>query len=62
MNLLSAPAPHAARAANDLDRAVRSLEAEWRDDVPPSLERLWAEHDPGRSLTVLAALIKADLR
>ena len=44
-----------------LDRAVRSLEEEWRHGEP-TLERHWAEHDPEGTTSILAALVKADLR
>src|SRR5512135_591497 len=44
-----------------VDRAVRMLEHEWNHGEP-RLERHWAEHDPGGSVSVLAALVKADLR
>jgi serine/threonine protein kinase len=41
--------------------AVRSLEEQWRHGEP-ALERCWVEYDPGGTMSVLAALIKADLR
>jgi serine/threonine protein kinase len=44
-----------------VDNAVRSLEEQWRHGEP-SLEQCWAAHDPDRAISVLAALIKADLR
>jgi serine/threonine protein kinase len=44
-----------------VDRAVRSLEEAWRRGEP-HLERHWAEHDPDGTTSVLAALVKADLR
>jgi serine/threonine protein kinase len=40
------------------DRAVRDLRDRWRDGEP-ALEHLWSRH--GGSVTVLAALVKADL-
>lgn len=40
------------------DRAVRDLRDHWRDGEP-ELEHLWSRH--GGSVTVLAALVKADL-
>ena len=44
-----------------VDSAVRSLEEQWRHGEPV-LERCWADHDPGGTMSVLAALVKADLR
>src|SRR4051812_10181312 len=46
---------------DSVDRAVRSLEEEWRRGEP-QLEQHWAKHDPDRTTSVLAALVKADLR
>jgi serine/threonine protein kinase len=44
-----------------VDSAVRSLEGQWRHGEP-KLERYWADHDPDQTTSVLAALVKADLR
>src|SRR3954467_6483479 len=47
-----------------LDRvgqAVRALEEEWRHGEP-NLEEHWEMHAPAATTSVLAALIKADLR
>jgi serine/threonine protein kinase len=44
-----------------VESAVQSLEEQWRDGEP-ALEKCWTEHDPGRTISVLAALVKADLR
>src|SRR4051794_16974977 len=44
-----------------VDRAVRSLEEGWRRGEP-RLEEHWAEHDPDGTTSVLAALVKVDLR
>jgi serine/threonine protein kinase len=44
-----------------VESALRSLEEEWRDGEPV-LEQYWVEHDPGGTVSVLAALVKADLR
>jgi hypothetical protein len=41
--------------------AVRTLEDEWNHGEP-RLERYWVEHDSSGSVSVLAALVKADLR
>src|SRR4051795_6882371 len=52
------------RRDGGLDRvesAVKALEDEWRCGEP-LLEQHWADHDPDGSLSVLAALVKADLR
>jgi serine/threonine protein kinase len=46
---------------DSVDRAVRRLEDEWNHGEP-TLERHWAHHDPAGSMSVLAALIKVDLR
>jgi serine/threonine protein kinase len=53
---------------DEVDRAVRVLEEEWRRHGDVQLERVWhderrsLEADDQRSLTLLVALIKADLR
>src|SRR5258708_31965360 len=52
------------RRHGGLDRvesAVTALEDEWRHGEP-SLEQHWTSHDPEGGLSVLAALVKADLR
>ena len=52
------------RREDGFDRAelaVRSLEEEWRHGEP-TVEKLWADHDPDQTTSVLAALVKADLR
>jgi serine/threonine protein kinase len=46
-----------------LGGAVRAFEEQWRrGEGEPALERHWAEHDPRGTTSVLAALVKADLR
>ena len=44
-----------------VDSAVRSLEEQWRHGEP-TLEQYWAEHDSDQTTSVLAALVKADIR
>jgi len=46
---------------NRVESAVRSLEEQWRHGEP-TLERYWVDHDPDQTTSVLAALVKADLR
>jgi serine/threonine protein kinase len=58
----STSAARVSRFARDrVDRAVHALEEGWRHGEP-SLEGLWDESDPGGTMSVLAALVKADLR
>ena len=49
------------RGLDRVEQAVRSLEDEWRHGNPV-LERHWGQHEPTGSVSVLAALVKADLR
>jgi len=44
-----------------VDQAVRALEEEWRHGEP-DLEEHWGTADPDATASVLAALVKADLR
>src|SRR4051794_39804986 len=44
-----------------VDQAVKTLEEEWRHGEPV-LEAHWDRYDPGGAISVLAALVKADLR
>jgi serine/threonine protein kinase len=44
-----------------IDRAVRSLEGEWGHGEPV-LERHWSHYQAGGAVSVLTALVKADLR
>jgi serine/threonine protein kinase len=49
------------RGLDSVDRAVRTLEDEWHHGEP-MIERHWGEHAPDGSISVLAALVKTDLR
>ena len=49
------------RDAGGPERAALQLEDEWQRGEP-QLERHWATHGPDASVTVLAALVKADIR
>src|SRR5262249_13034227 len=62
MRSLLASVDRARRFARDrVDQAVHALEDGWRHGEP-ALERYWDESDPEATLSVLAALVKADLR
>ena len=57
-----------ASGLDEVDRAVRLLEEEWRRNGDVQLERVWQQErrtmaaDDNSSLTLLVGLIKADLR
>ncbi len=55
--------PKGGRFEDSLDAAVLAFEQEWRRGHRPSIEAHWARSgEPGGSITILSALIKADLR
>ncbi len=49
------------RGVDSVDRAVRTLEDEWHHGEP-KIERHWGDQGPDGSISVLAALVKTDLR